>query len=301
MQLILQKQELIDQANAIAANTAKTGITTDQASAIAANTYKLQSVAQGAQINVKADWGETNSSSDAFIENKPTIPTDNNQLSNGSGYVTQSDIDTAIADLVSTAPEHLDTLKELADAIEDTSNNKITALTTSIAEKLSTTVAQSTYATISSVTTQLNGKQDTLTPGTNITIAPDDTISAQAGTTINLLNDIANVSVDSKSNGQVLKWNGTNWTAQDDNDTSYTLPVATQNNIGGVKAGTNITIASDGTISAQAGTTINSLSDIADVDVTSKSNGQVLKWNGTNWTAQDDIVGSEVEVEAEMV
>ena len=44
-------------------------------------------MAQGAQINVKADWEETNSSSDAFIENKPTIPTDNNQLSNGSGYV----------------------------------------------------------------------------------------------------------------------------------------------------------------------------------------------------------------------
>ena len=135
------------------------------------------------------------------------------------GIVTQSDIDTAIGNLVNTAPEHLDTLKELADAIEDTSNNKITALTTSISQKLSTTVAQSTYATISSVTTQLGNKQNTLTAGTNITIASDGTISAQAGTTINSLNDIANVDVSSKSNGQDFKamgFNGTNWTAQDD-------------------------------------------------------------------------------------
>ena len=36
---------------------------------------KLQGIAEGAEVNVQADWSETDSTSDAFIKNKPTIPT----------------------------------------------------------------------------------------------------------------------------------------------------------------------------------------------------------------------------------
>lgn len=35
---------------------------------------KLAGIASGAEVNVQADWNESNSSSDAFIKNKPTIP-----------------------------------------------------------------------------------------------------------------------------------------------------------------------------------------------------------------------------------
>ena len=35
---------------------------------------KLSGIASGAEVNVQADWNETNSSSDAYIKNKPTIP-----------------------------------------------------------------------------------------------------------------------------------------------------------------------------------------------------------------------------------
>ena len=35
---------------------------------------KLAGIAAGAEINVQADWNETNTSSDAYIKNKPTIP-----------------------------------------------------------------------------------------------------------------------------------------------------------------------------------------------------------------------------------
>lgn len=35
---------------------------------------KLAGIANGAEVNVQADWNEANSSSDAFIKNKPTIP-----------------------------------------------------------------------------------------------------------------------------------------------------------------------------------------------------------------------------------
>lgn len=36
---------------------------------------KLSGIASGAEVNVQSDWNVTNSSSDAFIKNKPTIPT----------------------------------------------------------------------------------------------------------------------------------------------------------------------------------------------------------------------------------
>lgn len=36
-------------------------------------------VADGAEVNVQADWNQTNSSADDYIKNKPTIPTDTNQ------------------------------------------------------------------------------------------------------------------------------------------------------------------------------------------------------------------------------
>lgn len=36
---------------------------------------KLAGIASGAEVNVQADWNVTDSSSDAFIKNKPTIPT----------------------------------------------------------------------------------------------------------------------------------------------------------------------------------------------------------------------------------
>lgn len=35
---------------------------------------KLEGIATGAEVNVQVDWNETNSGSDAFIKNKPTIP-----------------------------------------------------------------------------------------------------------------------------------------------------------------------------------------------------------------------------------
>lgn len=35
---------------------------------------KLDGIAAGAEVNVQANWNETNSSSDAFIKNKPTVP-----------------------------------------------------------------------------------------------------------------------------------------------------------------------------------------------------------------------------------
>lgn len=84
------------QATDIVTNNEKVGITTQQASDITANnakisfdsesSTKLGTIAEGAEVNVNADWNAT--TGDAQILNKPTIPTNNNQLTNGAGYIT---------------------------------------------------------------------------------------------------------------------------------------------------------------------------------------------------------------------
>ena len=50
---------------------------------------KLDGIAAGAEVNVQSDWNAT--SGDALILNKPTIPTNNNQLTNGAGYTTHAE------------------------------------------------------------------------------------------------------------------------------------------------------------------------------------------------------------------
>lgn len=47
---------------------------------------KLAGIAAGAEVNVQSDWNAT--SGDAFIKNKPTIPSKTSQLTNDSGYLT---------------------------------------------------------------------------------------------------------------------------------------------------------------------------------------------------------------------
>lgn len=54
-------------------------------------------VENGAQKNVQSDWNAT--SGDAFILNKPTIPTKTSQLTNDSGFANASDIPTKTSQL----------------------------------------------------------------------------------------------------------------------------------------------------------------------------------------------------------
>ena len=45
-----------------------------------------------AEANVQTDWNITDINSDAYIKNKPTIPTKTSQLTNDSGYLTSKDL-----------------------------------------------------------------------------------------------------------------------------------------------------------------------------------------------------------------
>lgn len=56
--------------------------------------HKLEGIAEGAEVNVQSDWDESDSTSDAYIANKPTIPTVPTNVSsftNDAGYLTSHD------------------------------------------------------------------------------------------------------------------------------------------------------------------------------------------------------------------
>lgn len=49
---------------------------------------KLDTVSAGAEANVQSDWNTADANNDAYIKNKPTIPTKTSQLTNDSGFKT---------------------------------------------------------------------------------------------------------------------------------------------------------------------------------------------------------------------
>lgn len=60
---------------------------------------KLNGIATGAEVNVQADWSVSDNTSDAFIKNKPSIPTKVSDLTNDAGYTTNTGNVTAAATL----------------------------------------------------------------------------------------------------------------------------------------------------------------------------------------------------------
>ena len=89
--------------SATTASTKAADATTQAAASLSsANTAKSHAdradaaanVAVGGQI--QADFSVTDTASKAFIKNKPSIPTDNNQLANGAGYAVQSTVTAAL-------------------------------------------------------------------------------------------------------------------------------------------------------------------------------------------------------------
>jgi hypothetical protein len=78
------KQADIATARIVGRNSPGTG---DPESLDASTVRSIINVGDGAQANVQSNWNEANNASDAFIQNKPTIPTSTSQLTNDSGYI----------------------------------------------------------------------------------------------------------------------------------------------------------------------------------------------------------------------
>jgi hypothetical protein len=97
------------------------------------NLYMTDGVitSHGTRALTLADLGYTGATNANYITN-------NNQLTNGAGYQTSAQVNTAIQTVVDSAPAALDTLNELAAALGDDANFAGT-MTTALAGKLSTT------------------------------------------------------------------------------------------------------------------------------------------------------------------
>lgn len=72
--------DLIYYSSALKAKTDAKYVAKESGKGLSTNDYttaeknKLKDIAEGAEVNVQADWNETNTASDAYIKNKPNIP-----------------------------------------------------------------------------------------------------------------------------------------------------------------------------------------------------------------------------------
>lgn len=71
-------------------------VDTESGKGLSSNDYttteknKLSGIASGAEVNVQANWNETDNTSDAYIQNKPTIPSATSDLTNDSNFVSDA-------------------------------------------------------------------------------------------------------------------------------------------------------------------------------------------------------------------
>ena len=117
-----------------------------------------------AEANVQADWNVTDTSSDAYIKNKPTIPSTD-------GLASTTYVDNRVAGIVNSAPETLDTLNELAQALGNDPN-----FATTVANQIGTKVDKVTGKGLSTndLTNTLKANYDTSYTHSQSTHAPNN-------------------------------------------------------------------------------------------------------------------------------
>jgi hypothetical protein len=103
------------------------------------------------------------------------------------------------------------------------------------------------------------------------------------------------------ASGITWAWDGTTWNAQGVTGT-YTLPTASSTVLGGVKVGSNLTIAGDGTLAAQTGASVNCFSTIqvsGQNNITADSNNDTLTFAaGTNVTLATNASSDTITINA---
>ena len=136
---------------------------------------KLNGVATGAEVNVQPDWNVADTSSDAFIKNKPAIPTKTSDLTNDSGYITSAALPTKTSDLTNDSGFITNQVNNLANYYDQTAiNSMFNAL--SIPTKTSELVNDSGFLTSIPIASASN--LGGVKIGSGINVAADGTISA---------------------------------------------------------------------------------------------------------------------------
>ena len=136
---------------------------------------KLNGIATGAEVNVQSDWDITDTSSDAFIKNKPAIPTKTSDLTNDSGFITSAAVPTKTSDLTNDSGFITNQVNNLANYYDQTAiNSMFNAL--DIPTKTSELTNDSGFLT--SIPTASASTLGGVKIGNGINVAADGTISA---------------------------------------------------------------------------------------------------------------------------
>lgn len=143
-------------------------------------------ISSGGGGQVQADYAQTDSTQVDYIKNKPSIPTKTSDLTNDSGFITNSYHDSSKQDVISDLSTIRTNASKGASSLQPYDN--VSELTNDVGY-LTQHQSLSNYYTKSEVNSEINNhhdssKQDKLTAGTNITIV-DNVISAtgSGGTT----------------------------------------------------------------------------------------------------------------------
>ena len=267
-------------------------------------------VEDGAQKNIQSDWNAT--SGDAFILNKPTIPTKTSQLTNDSDFATQTVINTALAtkadkteveallDRVDAVPQTYD-IEWLMNLFSTSTDGTVTLTAEQFNEIKAAAVAHKIfvgYGQVYSSSTSYHGDDTYI----ELTQSFGDYVSIYS---VSSLNGTYNVSVTSDQiitkddlSGYAKSSDVPTKTSQLTNDSNFLteIPIASGTKVGGIKVSTNsgysisntglfelnsATSTSKGIVSIGTGLTVNSGKVTLNTATSSNLGGVIVPNNGT--------------------
>jgi hypothetical protein len=205
---------------------------------------KLNGIATGAEVNVQSNWNATGG--DAFIANKPTIPTNNNQLTNGAGYVTANTTYTAGSGLSLTGTVFANTAPDQTVALTGAGATSISGTY----PNFTITSANTTYSVGDGGLTQINftgadhTKLNGIATGANNYSLPLATNTVRGGIELfsNTDQSVAANGITTTANRTYgIQLNSANQAVVNvpwsDTNTVYSLPLSSSSTRGGVKIG----------------------------------------------------------------
>lgn len=214
---------------------------------------KLNGVATGAEVNVQSDWNVADTSSDAFIKNKPAIPTKTSDITNDSGFITSAAVPTKTSDLTNDSGFITNQVNNLANYYDQTAiNSMFNAL--NVPTKTSDLTNDSGFLTsipIASAFT-LGGVKI----GSGINVAADGTISAAVASLdwANITNKPTDVSYWTNDAGYITSAGLPTKTSDLTNDSNFVsnTSYATASTGGVIKIGSGLSI-TNGVLSTNGG------------------------------------------------
>lgn len=139
---------------------------------------KLNGIAAGAEVNVQSDWNVTDSTSDAFIKNKPSIPTKTSDLTNDSGFITSAAVPTKTSDLTNDSGFITKNVSDLTNYYTETEINSMFNALPAVPTKTSDLTNDSGFLTTSTLPIATASRLGVVKIGSGINVAADGTISA---------------------------------------------------------------------------------------------------------------------------